>query len=194
MDKITLELGPTQKVFISSDPHYGHKNIITFCKRPFADLKEMHKTLIDNWNSVVADGDIVYLLGDINWSKSSHELNRILRQLKGQIGIIPGNHDATQALRALPSHCVLLSDIVHLWAKINEISYSAVLSHYPLVTWMGRERGVINLHGHIHSSPYEHDGYDATFSSPQHYDIGVDNNNFTPIELIKIPNLCKKEQ
>ena len=34
------------------------------CDRPFADLDEMHETVILNWNSVVRKKDEVYILGD----------------------------------------------------------------------------------------------------------------------------------
>lgn len=36
-----------------SDLHIGHANIVRFDNRPFADLNEMHRAIIDNWNSRV---------------------------------------------------------------------------------------------------------------------------------------------
>ena len=37
--------------FYIGDMHLGHKSVITFDGRPFADTEEMDRTLIDNWIS-----------------------------------------------------------------------------------------------------------------------------------------------
>ena len=94
MDKLTITLEKGQKVFFTSDPHYGHRNIIKFCNRPYNDTKEMEQALIKNWNDVVSNNDIVFILGDIVWFEGRNNTKRILDQLKGkEIHIIPGNHD-----------------------------------------------------------------------------------------------------
>ena len=53
MDKLNITLKPEQKIFFSSDQHFGHRNVVRFCNRPYADEKEMGTALIENWNSVV---------------------------------------------------------------------------------------------------------------------------------------------
>lgn len=50
--------------FLTSDTHLGHKNIITYCHRPFKDTYLMNKAITENWNSVVKPEDTVYHLGD----------------------------------------------------------------------------------------------------------------------------------
>ena len=52
------------KVFMTSDSHYNHFNIIDSCNRPFKDENEMNEVLISNWNSVVDNDSIVFHLGD----------------------------------------------------------------------------------------------------------------------------------
>ena len=52
------------KVFFTSDTHFGHAGIITFCHRPFQDVAQMNETMIANWNRVVGPEDIVFHLGD----------------------------------------------------------------------------------------------------------------------------------
>ena len=47
-----------------SDLHLMHKNCIGFDERPFADLEEMHETILANWNRKVTNSDTVYILGD----------------------------------------------------------------------------------------------------------------------------------
>ena len=56
----------TQNIFFTSDFHVGHTNVIRFDGRPFKDVDEMNQSLIDNWNSVVGDEDVVFYLGDLS--------------------------------------------------------------------------------------------------------------------------------
>ena len=53
--------------YFISDLHLGHKNVLKFDNRPFINIEEHDKTIIDNWNSKVNDNDDVYVLGDISW-------------------------------------------------------------------------------------------------------------------------------
>lgn len=55
------------KVYFTSDTHFYHSNIIDFCKRPFKNVEDMNETLIENWNRVVGQDDIVFHLGDFAW-------------------------------------------------------------------------------------------------------------------------------
>jgi calcineurin-like phosphoesterase family protein len=54
----------TMKYYFTSDNHFGHKNIINYCNRPFNNIEHMHQEMIDRWNSVVNPEDIVFHLGD----------------------------------------------------------------------------------------------------------------------------------
>lgn len=48
-----------------SDLHFGHKNVIKYCNRPFKNTDEMREGLISRWNSKVKPSDTVYILGDM---------------------------------------------------------------------------------------------------------------------------------
>ena len=72
------------KVYFTSDTHFYHSNIIGFCKRPFKNVEDMNETLIENWNRVVGQDDIVFHLGDFCMG-GSHEWTKILNRLNGKI-------------------------------------------------------------------------------------------------------------
>ena len=59
----------SQNIFFISDLHLGHTNVLRYDNRPFANVNEMHDALVERWNSVVGDDDIVYFLGDLFFSR-----------------------------------------------------------------------------------------------------------------------------
>lgn len=77
--------------FFTSDHHFGHANIIQYCKRPFKNVEEMNEKLIENWNKIVSEQDTVYYLGDFSLSKAP--VLNITGRLKGKKILIAGNHD-----------------------------------------------------------------------------------------------------
>jgi calcineurin-like phosphoesterase family protein len=79
-------------IWFTSDPHFGHKNIIEYCHRPWSDIKKMNQGLIDNWNALVKEEDQVYLLGDVSFVDNEWT-GSLLRKLHGVIYHIKGNHD-----------------------------------------------------------------------------------------------------
>jgi len=81
------------EVFLISDLHLGHENIIGYCARPFSDAKEMDRVLMKNWNSRVRKDDDVYFLGDLRYGPGSKDSAVYLRRLHGRITCISGNHD-----------------------------------------------------------------------------------------------------
>jgi calcineurin-like phosphoesterase family protein len=40
-----LPAGSPSRVFFTADHHFGHRNIIGLCQRPFADIEEMDAAL-----------------------------------------------------------------------------------------------------------------------------------------------------
>ena len=74
------------KRFVIADLHLGHENIIKYCNRPFKDANHMNETIVNNWNSVVSDGDIVYILGDFSMKFDQEKTKTILDRLNGKKG------------------------------------------------------------------------------------------------------------
>ena len=80
-------------IFYTADLHFGHQNVLKYDKRPFADINEMDRALIELWNGRVSDDDDVYIVGDFAFKNEKPE-EWYLEQLKGKKHLIIGNHDA----------------------------------------------------------------------------------------------------
>jgi calcineurin-like phosphoesterase family protein len=78
-----------KRVWFISDMHFGHNNIIKWCRPEFRNLKDMHKRMIANWNFHVSRNDRVFCLGDFGDS-------RVLKKLNGKVTLVKGNHDKKQ--------------------------------------------------------------------------------------------------
>ena len=93
-------------IYFTSDTHFGHKNIIKLCNRPFKDLDEMNNKLIHNWNSRVKEGDTIFHLGDFCFKNSNEERGEGIRvnakgwlsKLNGNIIVVKGNHDNNNSM------------------------------------------------------------------------------------------------
>jgi calcineurin-like phosphoesterase family protein/2'-5' RNA ligase len=83
----------SEKVYILSDLHLDHTNIIKYTNRPFKNINEMNKTIVENWNSTVSKKDKVYFLGDMAFGKGSRKASYWIKQLNGEMIFIEGNHE-----------------------------------------------------------------------------------------------------
>jgi calcineurin-like phosphoesterase family protein len=206
MQKLHIQLKQGQNLWFTSDLHLGHKNVIKFCDRPFADVKEMSEKIIENWNNIVNDDDIVFILGDVFWFNDSQTIKKILNRLKGIIYIIPGNHDDFSSYHRVVDdpRFILCNDVVQVFLETEDNRYDKKitelwLSHYPMMTWPHRNLGAINLFGHIHSKIDKTEGVDQDL--PLHYnqcDVGCDYWDYKPVmfdillEKIKSKHKCPK--
>lgn len=188
-------------IFFTSDPHMGHKNIIKYCQRPFSDTNEMDEKIIENWNNTVKEDDIVFILGDIGMartdSKSRFEdlINKIKR-LNGRKILVPGNHDR----HALMSEGFrdLFEDIRYqLFIKVED--KEIYLNHFPFTCFDGSYKGegaTWQLFGHVHSFPgslgLDIERLDKLF--PTQYDVGMDNNNYTPVSFEQVKEIINNQQ
>ena len=78
-------------VYLISDTHFAHKNIMKYENRPFKDLTDMREKLILNWNMLVKPEDTVIHLGDFGMCNKD-VASDILSRLNGHKILIKGNH------------------------------------------------------------------------------------------------------
>ena len=132
--------------FYISDWHYGHANVIGFDNRPFKSVEEMNEELIRRWNSVVTNGDLVYILGDMFWIKTTGAIP-IMDRLNGQKILIKGNHDRVKD-RELSSKFLKITE----YLEIEDNGLKLVLCHYPIPCFKNHFYGAVHLYGHVHNS------------------------------------------
>src|SRR5690606_12519731 len=130
-----------------SDLHFFHNNIISYCNRPWSHVEEMNEGLICNWNSVISKGDDVFILGDLAMGGNSKAplLAKILRRLKGNKYLVPGNHDTYlfNSKECLNEITVLppLYEIRVPDPEAHKGRQKIALCHYAMKIWNGSHKG-----------------------------------------------------
>jgi calcineurin-like phosphoesterase family protein len=130
--------------FFVSDLHFDHANIIQYCDRPFESVDEMNVSLIDSWNSVVTDDDVVLYLGDFGWW-DVESIRSFAEQLNGTMALVRGNHDEFG-----------VDDVPFPVLDSYTVSYQGYqfyCSHYPEDVPTGASWW--NVHGHVHNNDLE---------------------------------------
>lgn len=162
------------KLYFSADHHLGHSNIIKYQNRPFNNVAEMDEVLIDKWNAAVPKGSTVIYLGDFAFAPAQKYIDRI----HSKIIFIQGNHD--KPLRSISR--IELPDMLKVVPGGAEKYPDIVCCHYAMLIWPKSHHGAWHLHGHSHGSlkyPYE----------VKAHDVGVDNNDFTPVSFSAIKKI-----
>ena len=169
-------------VFFTADQHFGHRNILDFCNRPFASTDEMDQHLIDNWNAVVGKGDRVYVLGDISIGHKPVKMGEIYASLNGQKYLIAGNHDNPFRRHAIMTgEFEWIKDLFDLKVGDSDSEFGRqmiVLSHYPMASWNRAVHGSWMLHGHTHGGM---SNGEMDVNVPNRLDVGMDVHDYAPV-------------
>lgn len=129
--------------FVTSDTHFGHKNVIQYCGRPFCCKDSMNEGLILRWNGVVTKpNQRIFVLGDFAFGTPAF-ITRILSRLNGYKILIKGNHD-----RGRNKMKEFGFDEVWLQAECDYKGQTVFMQHVP---HRARHKDYdIHLCGHVH--------------------------------------------
>ena len=186
----TLNIEDPDKLFFCSDSHYSHYNICKYCHRPFQSRSEMDQTLIKNWNEVVPEDGIVVHCGVfmLPHNEDIKEYNKYLNQLHGRVLLLRGNHDlasldwVSDKLIAVRDQAMIVVDGVKIFAQ-----------HYPCAAF----NGDYHVYGHIHTladgTCYGIDGDVTKVMGKNTYDVGVDQNGYTPVSYWQLCDIFRKK-
>lgn len=185
------------KKFYIADWHYGHENILSYDSRPFKTVEEMNEALINNWNNVVSSDDIVYVLGDMFWCKTTDAIE-VLDKLNGQKVLIQGNHDRCRDAQ-FRSKFVEIDE----YMEIKDGDKDVVLCHYPIPCFKNHFYGWYHMYGHVHTffeyNMMEHNKYlmEELYTVPCNmFNVGamIPYMQYTPRTLDDIITLSKKDK
>lgn len=194
-------------IWITSDWHIGHFNIIRYCDRPFKTVEEMNETIIKRYNHRVRNEDVCYFLGD-----NGEITKEMMTRMNGKKILIVGNHDkkSVEHYYNIGFYAVLETATL----KRGHTTYS--LSHYPKTNlWnvmkififytkkmlsKGRTFGMIwnrmkkewNRYRNIPKADWYLCGHrhkKKPISDGKNIDCGVDGNDFYPISIKRIEQL-----
>lgn len=194
-------------IWFTADTHFGHTNILGGGQRPFDSIDQMNARLIAAINDRVSCRDTLYILGDFSYRTTQAEALRLRERINCEhVRLIRGNHDkdwgmlepaprVASAGKKRPAAARPGADpgarppfeavLDYAELKPGECNGTRmVLSHYPMLSWNGKRRGSIQLHGHIHA----HAGYNERNRARGvlRYDVGVDANGYAPVSRDRI--------
>lgn len=150
----------------------------------------MNETIISNWNRVVGSGDIVFHLGDFCLGGFAEWIN-VLNRLNGKICLIVGNHD----IKNLRQNYAKYFEKIVMQMYIEVDKQKIYLNHCPFLCYGGSYNDTWQLFGHVHTSKHN-TGKDALrlkMLFPTQYDVGVDNNDFTPVSFAQVKSIIEKQ-
>lgn len=164
-----------KKVWVWSDLHFGHKNIIRFSNRPYPDVTTMNEHLILNFAEKVHPDDISIWVGDVSFMSDIYT-NLALARCPGYKILVVGNHDFDRKdLKELNF------DEVHIVYPVSIDGVDLIFTHYPMdhipEPW-------INIHGHEHVAK-------RTASDTVHINVNCEFHDYRPIELTDIIQWAK---
>lgn len=172
-------------IWLTSDLHLFHNQEFVYKSRGFDTVEEMNAAIEANWNEMVQEEDIVYILGDlmVGGKSAGNEAGmQIVRRLKGEKHIVLGNHD-TDARVALYRNEPSIKDVQYA-TLLRYAGYRFYLSHYPSITTNLQhetlKQGTINLFGHTHSKERFYN------DTPFMYNVSLDAHDNRPVSIEQV--------
>lgn len=160
-------------IWMWSDIHWFHKNILKYSNRPYPTVELMNECLLGNAQRVIKPNDILIWGGDISFGHIE-TVNKMIEEIPAYHVHIIGNHDMDKQGKITNYHmderhpCLVL-DVIDA-----EIEYQLLLTHYPL------DHIPVNcfsVHGHTHQHP--------EFTN-KHINYCVEHINYTPVNIKQI--------
>lgn len=166
-------------IWFTADLHFSHPKIIDIYNRP-TTVEEHDKWLLNRLNSKVGKNDILYILGDVSMV-SREQTDKILDKINGNKILILGNHDNNIKNSTRFGEITQIKNFNFTSPSYNNIHI--VLCHYPIASWNRKVHGAGHLYGHTHGR-FKNTGLS--------FDIGVDCNNYYPLNLEEVINKFAK--
>lgn len=164
-------------IFIISDTHFHHKNILKFKRlndallRPqFASVEEMNEHMIENWNKTIKEKDIIIHVGDLALNVDANTLEILMKRLNGKKYLILGNHD-----HYIEEYLKHFEAIRATFRTSDKVRQPLFFSHHPAhPNFFDGNKNYLNVHGHIH---------EKNMNDERYINVSVERCNYTPIHI-----------
>lgn len=165
-------------IFFIADLHFGHAKLVrpdekgeTY--RPWDSTEEMDQALVDNWNSVVKEGDKVYVLGDLSMNPKKFVK---IDQCKGRKHLIKGNHDVAD----LKDYASVFYNVSACWVFDKQF----IATHIPIHPGQ-LDRFHYNVHGHLHKE---------LLPDRRYVNVSVENIDYRPVHMDEILSYIERHK
>ena len=171
------EIDTSGQVWVWSDLHLGHDNIIGYANRPFADAAAMDDALYASWLDTVGEDDTLLFVGDLAMRRAlSDDTWARVKSGAGSVKhLVLGNHDLTGSGELRVSGFDLISSVACI-----EGDPPIICTHLPLKSL---PEGWVNVHGHTHDDPPR--------PSP-HINVSVEQLDYAPVALDRLRILARE--
>lgn len=171
-------------LWVISDTHFGHKNIIQFQQRP-----ESHEVImLSHWIDRVGEHDQLLHLGDVFMGKQGNPWRwaKVLSRMPGEKFLIKGNHDKAKDSLYAEAGFTIVPPFVHERIAFTHEPIGTLWNpgDFPLDSWD------VNVHGHIHrgkmgdkiaAAAERHDG--SPFDGKTYINVSVEETGLAPVQL-----------
>ncbi|MDE2104115.1 MAG: metallophosphoesterase [Patescibacteria group bacterium] len=163
------------KLWLISDTHFGHRNIVKFQQRP-----ESHEVImLSEWIKRVGEDDQILHLGDVWMKGSPWRWAAVISRLPGQKFLIKGNHDKDRDDTYESAGFTIVEEF--------GLDNGYVFTHRPVTTlflgptekWGGWHT---NIHGHTHGNPHHPEDGDP-LEGKNYINVCVELTELAPVQL-----------
>jgi len=158
----------TNKLWLISDTHFGHSNIIRYQQRP----TNHEVIMLSEWIRALDEEDDILHLGDVALGKGGNAYRwlDVIERLPGTKFLILGNHDKKASVYERVGFTVI-PEFTHRHIRFT---------HKPEQDPTGWS---INIHGHTHGNAWrpEHDG--VMYEDKTYINMSVEVRDFKPVRL-----------
>jgi calcineurin-like phosphoesterase family protein len=152
-----------ERVWVWSDLHVFHTNIIGYTGRPFPDADSMNEAFLLAANALVGKDDWLIFVGDVSFG-SPEQTRYWLSRCPGRKALVLGNHDIAKQFKITQwldsynfeavAECIELRLASPKAAFHGKTIERLWLGHYPIWdTWVPQD--VLNVHGHTHNEIFQ---------------------------------------
>lgn len=179
-----------RNIWVISDTHFNHENILKFIDgttgrqiRPkFDSVEQMDEFMIENWNTSIKNGDLVYHLGDV-FIGDREKFKKIWPKLNGSKRLVVGNHDDIKFLCAGGFFKKVYESRIFRHERLIFTHRPAHETQMEVGAAPGLGTKLFNVHGHIHQNPSPPGAY---------FNVSVENTNYKPVHIDELIQKAKE--